>query len=340
VSPIRLAVLVALLLSSFAPAVAAAEEPEWPAEAMRDALDAEDTELALERLGASPGDEAGLGCVEALLRERRLADSWRPGEPPEDAPPEGADERASLLEAGLRDLRADLGELSLAYARCAQASHGARPTAEERRALRARGAAIDAFAQDSGSDDASSVDGLDAPENLDLSFEAIRAFYDAAPGVPRAAPERASMPTWRITPIIVSALVMMTPVVAVAGLARGSRTSDRAIMVALGVGLSGVAGVVVGRSWLRGGSGLLWGGLMTAGVLATGALSLALDGSPGRRAFGAGMLAGGALDLVWWLGGLILHRRDQAAHREWLRSIRPLVSSNLTRTTLGLEGTF
>lgn len=342
VSPVRLGALLCTLTLVGVPAAAAAEASDSPAEVFRDALDIRDAELALERLATSPGDAASLGCVEALLLERRLANAWRPPAPADDLRSETVAALQPLIMAGLHDLVPELERLRAAYLRCQSSRAGARPTAQERDVYADRLATLDELAPRVAAGDASSFDSLDAPRELDSSFETIQAIYDAAPGVPAPAPERASLPGWRATPVILSGLVMMAPVITVVALGRGGHDlNGRQGMAALGVGLSGLTGVIVGRSWLRGSERLLWvGGGLTAATLATGALTLGLKGPRRRHAFGAAMLAGGALDLAWWIGGLVLTRRDQAAHREWLRSLRPTLALSSTGAQVGLGGRF
>jgi len=74
--------------------------------------------------------------------------------------------------------------------------------------------------------------------------------------------------------------------------------------------------------------------------LGTGAITLALDGPSRRHAFGASMLAGGAVDLAWWIGGVILTRQDRAAHEQWQQRLRPTVDVDSTHASLGLTGSF
>jgi len=81
-------------------------------------------------------------------------------------------------------------------------------------------------------------------------------------------------------------------------------------------------------------------GLLTAGVLGTGALTLALHAPRRTHVFGVSMLAGGAIDLAWWIGGVVLGRRDAAAHEEWRRQLRPTVDVGSAHATVGLRGSF
>jgi len=312
------------------PSVAAASDTESPAEALRDALDAEDADAALTALAHSPGDPNGLACVEALLREHGLAELWRPPPPTPEGTAEVAAEESARREAGITDLRAEVKELSAAYARCDR-TRGPRPNAAERQAFVARREMLSQFLALPNIDEAA-LDALDAPETLDTSFDTARASFDTVDEVPPPPPEREPLPSWRATPVITSGLLTISPLMVTLIMARTQHgIGGRVGFASLGVGISSLVGLTVGRTWLRGGSTLvLVSGLLTAGVLGTGAITLAIEGPRRRRAFGASMLAGGAVDLAWWIGGVLLNRQDQALHREWLHQLRPSVDVGAT----------
>ena len=335
----RIVVIAVSMFAWSAPGLAAARDSDTPAEQVRDALDAQDATLVLERLRESPGADAGLACVEVLMHEQVLGDLWRPPLARDDATPEVAAEDRARRDAGLADLGAEVTDLRAAHARCAAQTVRARPNASERAAFAARSATLDEFlALPEVDDDALAT--LDAPSELRIDFHTARELYDACESVPPAPPERAPLPGWRSTPVITSGLLTFMPLLGFLIVARTQHSLDGGFG-ALGAGISGLVGLTVGRSWLRGGSTLVWvGGLLTAGVLGTGALTLALHAPRRTHVFGVSMLAGGAIDLAWWIGGVVLGRRDAAAHEEWRRQLRPTVDVGSAHATVGLRGSF
>jgi len=310
-------------------------------ERLRDALDLEDTESALEQLPEVVGDPSGLACVEALLRERRLSEAWRPRALQDNASRElrTADQRR--VDAALEDLQVELSELSHAYTTCLDAPASAPPGEPQRGAYAARHDVLVELLARLPSAGAEVFDELSEPAEVDTDFDAIRELLDASPGVPPPPPERAPMPGWRWTPLLASALTIMIPMVALGSLARMGQSTGKVQLALLGVSLSGLVGLTISGSWLRSGPGFVWaGGLLTAGMLAVGAVSLIVADRPKWRVFGVATLAGGVLDLAWWLGGLVLRWRDRQAHQEWLRRIQPMLATTRAGAVLGLRGAF